>query len=75
MELYSGSINKLIDELAALPGIGEKSAGRLAFHLIGMPKGKVERLANTMIEAREKVCYCSECYTLTDNDICPVCSN
>lgn len=75
MELYSGPINKLIDELAALPGIGEKSASRLAFHLINMPKGKVERLANTIIEAKERVCYCRECYTLTDQDICPVCSN
>ncbi len=75
MELYSGPINKLIDELAALPGIGEKSASRLAFHLINMPKGKVERLAHTILEAKEKVCYCSECFTLTDKDICPVCSN
>ncbi len=75
MELYSGPINKLIDELAALPGIGEKSASRLAFHLIGMPKGKVERLANTMIEAKEKVCYCKECFTLTDKELCPICSS
>lgn len=45
MELYSGQINKLIDELAALPGIGSKSAQRLAFHLINMPKERVDRLA------------------------------
>ena len=45
MELYSGQINKLIDELAALPGIGSKSAQRLAFHLINMPKDRVNRLA------------------------------
>ena len=75
MELYSGPINKLIDELAALPGIGEKSASRLAFHLINMPKGKVERLANTMIEAKQKVCYCQKCFTLTDKELCPVCSS
>ncbi len=75
MDLFSGSINKLIDELAALPGIGEKSASRLAFYLIGLPQGRVKRLADTMIEAREKVCYCRECYTLTDKDICPVCDN
>lgn len=75
MQLYSGSINKLIDELAALPGIGEKSAQRLAFHLINMPKAKVERLAASIVEAKEKVCYCRECYTLTDKDICPVCAN
>ena len=75
MQLYSGPINKLIDELAALPGIGEKSAQRLAFHLINMPKAKVERLAASIVGAKEKVCYCRECYTLTDKDICPVCAN
>ena len=57
MELYSGQINKLIDELAALPGIGSKSAQRLAFHLINMPTDRVDRLANVMIEARANVRY------------------
>lgn len=75
MDLYSGHINKLIEELAALPGIGSKSAQRLAFHLINMPKDKVNRLANTIIEAKQNVRYCKECYTLTDREICPVCSN
>lgn len=75
MDLYSGHINKLIEELAALPGIGNKSAQRLAFHMIHMPKDKVNRLAHVMMEARENVRYCQECYTLTDRDICPVCSN
>ncbi len=75
MDLYSGPINKLIDELAALPGIGEKSASRLAFHLINMPKGKVERLAKVMVEAKQTVRYCHCCYTLTDMDICPICAN
>ena len=75
MELYSGPINNLISELAALPGIGEKSAQRLAFHLINMPPAKVNRLANTIVEAKQKVRYCKDCFTLTDNEICPVCSN
>lgn len=75
MELYSGHINKLIDELAALPGIGGKSAQRLAFHLINMPQDKVNRLANTILEAKANVCYCKECYTLTDREICPVCAS
>ena len=75
MEMYSGQIVKLIDELAALPGIGNKSAQRLAFHLINMPQDKVKRLANIMVEAREGVRYCKECYTLTDRDVCPVCAN
>ncbi|MDE5910146.1 MAG: recombination mediator RecR [Lachnospiraceae bacterium] len=75
MDLYSGHINKLIDELSGLPGIGSKSAQRLAFHLINMPKSRVERLAKTIIEAKENVRYCKECFTLTDNEICPVCAN
>lgn len=75
MELYSGHINKLIEELAALPGIGSKSAQRLAFHLINMPQDKVNRLANTIMDAKANVRYCKECYTLTDREICPVCSN
>lgn len=75
MELYSGHINKLIEELAGLPGIGHKSAGRLAFHLISMPKARVERLAKTILDAKENVRYCSECFTLTDKEICPVCAN
>ena len=72
MELYSGYINKLIEELAGLPGIGHKSAQRLAFHLINMPKARVERLAKTIVEAKENVRYCQECFTLTDRDVCPV---
>ncbi len=75
MDLYSGHINKLIEELAALPGIGNKSAQRLAFHLINMPKDRVQRLASTIVEAKENVRYCKECYTLTDRDVCPVCAN
>ena len=75
MDLYSGHINKLIEELAALPGIGNKSAQRLAFHLINRPNDKVQRLASTIVEAKENVRYCKECYTLTDRDVCPVCAN
>lgn len=75
MEMYSGYINKLIEELAALPGIGSKSAQRLAFHLINMPKDKVDRLATTIMEAKTNVRYCKECYTLTDKEICPICAN
>ena len=75
MDLYSGHINQLIAELASLPGIGEKSASRLAFHLINMPRAKVEKLARTILEAKEHVQYCQECYTLTDQEICPICAN
>ncbi len=75
MDLYSGHINKLIDELSGLPGIGSKSAQRLAFHLINMPQDKVNRLVKTIIEAKENVRYCKECFTLTDRELCPVCAN
>ena len=75
MELYSGYINKLIDELATLPGIGNKSAQRLAFFLVNQPKDRVERFAKTLMEAKEHVRYCADCFTLTDQEICPVCVN
>ena len=75
MDLYSGYINKLIEELAALPGIGSKSAQRLAFHLINMPEAKVQRLANSMVQAKQNVRYCRECFTLTDTEICPICAD
>ena len=75
MDLYSGHINKLIEELAALPGIGSKSAQRLAFHLINMPQDKINRLTASILEAKANVRHCKECFTLTDSDICPVCAN
>lgn len=75
MELYSGHINKLIDELSNLPGIGSKTAQRLAFHIINMPAEKVKRLADTLVDAKENIKYCACCQTLTDKEICPICSN
>lgn len=75
MELYSGYINRLIEELSRLPGIGTKSAQRLAFYLISMPEDSVERLASTMVETRKKIRYCANCCTLTDNELCPICAN
>ena len=75
MDLYSGYINKLIDELATLPGIGAKSAQRMAFHIINMPKDRVERFAHTILDAKENVRYCKVCYTLTDSETCPICAN
>lgn len=75
MKLYSGKMNRLVEELASLPGIGEKSAGRLADHLIRMPVERVKRLTEAITDARENVHFCRECYTLTDTELCPVCSN
>ncbi len=75
MDYYSSQITKLVEELSRLPGIGAKTAQRLAFHIIHMPADEVKRMADTMVEAREKVCYCKECFTLTDQEVCPICSN
>lgn len=75
MELYSGHINRLIEELANLPGIGTKSAQRMAFYLINLPQERVQRFAHTVLEAREKVRHCKQCCTLTDQELCPVCAN
>lgn len=75
MDLYSGHINKLIDELAALPGIGNKSAQRLAFYIIGMSKARVKQLSESIVNARENVHYCACCQNLTDTDLCPICED
>ena len=75
MEYYSTHINKLIEQLSHLPGIGPKSAQRLAFHIMNMPKDQVEQLTSSITGAREKVRYCKNCCTLTDQELCPICSN
>lgn len=75
MEYYSKEISNLIAELSSLPSIGSKSAQRLAFHILGMDMDKVEDLANAIISARKNVRYCKECFTLTDNELCPICAN
>ena len=75
MDYYSKQISKLIEELSSLPGIGSKSAQRLAFHILNMPTERVERLADTILDARKNIRYCKTCYTLTDAEECPICSN
>ena len=75
MDYYSGYITKLIEELSTLPGVGAKTAGRLAFHILDMPKEQVEDIANAMINAKENVKYCKTCCTLTDQDECSICSS
>lgn len=75
MDYYSSQISKLIEELSRLPGIGTKSAQRLAFHIINMPPEQVQRLASTMTDARNNIRYCKQCHTLTDQELCPICSS
>lgn len=73
MDYYSRQISKLIQELSALPGIGSKSAQRLAFHILNMPQEQVEGLATAILDAKKNVRYCKECFTLTDEEVCPIC--
>ena len=75
MDYYSKQIGRLIEELAALPGIGNKSAQRLAFHILNLPKERADRLADTIRDARANIRYCKTCFTLTDSEECPICSN
>ena len=75
MDIYSGHINKLIEQLSRLPGVGAKSAQRLAFHIINMPQEEVEKLTRTMLDAKANIRYCKEGFTLTDKDLCPICAN
>lgn len=75
MEYYSNQISLLIEQLSSLPGIGSKTAQRLAFHIIDMPREKVEKLADTIVKAKSTIRYCSQCLTLTDQETCPICSN
>ena len=74
MDYFSGQISKLIEELSRLPGIGAKSAQRLAFHIVNMPQDQVKELANAITSAKENVKYCKCCCTLTDKELCPICS-
>jgi recombination protein RecR len=75
MDYYGKEMNGLIEQLASLPGIGGKTAQRLAFHIVNMPVEQVQKLSDTIIHARRKVCYCRECFTLTDQELCPICSD
>lgn len=75
MDYYSKQISKLIEEFSSLPGIGHKSAQRLAFHVLNMPMQEVEALSSAIIDAKRNVKYCKDCYTLTDEEVCPICKD
>lgn len=75
MDYYSSYITRLIEELGRLPGIGSKSAQRLAFHIMNEPEEQVKHLAETILSAKKNVHYCQCCCTLTDRDICPICAS
>ena len=75
MDYYSSQISKLIEELSKLPGIGNKTAQRLAFHIINMPEEQVDRLSGAIKDAKHNIHYCKECFTLTDMEVCPSCKS
>ncbi len=75
MDYYSKQINQLVEALSMLPGIGSKTAQRLAFHILNMPKEDANRLATAITQARENVRYCKQCFTLTDDELCPICKD
>ena len=75
MKQYPRSLNKLINELGKLPGIGGKTAQRLAFHVLSLTDREAEMLAESIVEAKRSLHYCSVCGNLTDKDICGICSD
>lgn len=75
MDIYGGQVNRLIEELSRLPGIGGKTAQRLAFHIISLPEDRAEALSNAIINAKRNIKYCKTCYTITDREECPICSS
>ena len=75
MSLLPPSFEALIDSFASLPGVGKKSAQRLAFHILGLPDGEAEAFAAAIVEARQRVHSCPVCQNLTDSELCPICKN
>jgi recombination protein RecR len=71
--VYEGPIQDLIDELSRLPGIGPKSAQRLAFHIVKAPAEDARRLAEALIGAKDKVRFCRECFSVAEGDLCRIC--
>ena len=72
--MFPASLENLIDGFASLPGIGRKSAQRLAFHVLSLPEGEAESFANAVLEARKKVHTCPVCMNLTEDGLCPICA-
>lgn len=73
--MYSETVTKLINQFEKLPGIGYKTAVRLAFYILEAPREDTEEMAKVLIEAKDKVKFCSKCYNLTENDPCDICQN
>ena len=75
MSAYTPPVQALIDELGRLPGVGPKSAQRIAFHLLKTPSDDVRRLAHSIIDAKEKARFCDICFNIAENNLCPICED
>jgi len=75
MSYFPPFLENLIDQFAMLPGIGKKTAQRLAFYVMDLPQGEAEDFAKAILEARERVSFCTICQNLTDQDVCPICAS
>jgi len=75
MDIYSGALARMIDELSRMPGVGPKTAQRLAFYLLRQERYHVERLANSLLEAKDRIRYCEHCFSLSEEHLCTICQN
>ena len=75
MGVYAGPVQDLIDELGRMPGVGPKSAQRIAFHLLKLPKEDAVRLATTITVAKERVSFCQTCFNISEGDRCGICND
>ena len=75
MASYPPAVQSLIDEFGRLPGIGPKSAQRIAFHMLKLPLLDAQRLAQSIMEAKEKVAFCERCFNVSENNLCDICAD
>ena len=75
MHFISESVEALVDQFSRLPGIGRKTARRLAAFVLKLPRDEVEQMASALIAVKEKVIFCTTCFNVTDNDPCPICAS
>ncbi|MEC9113859.1 MAG: recombination mediator RecR [Actinomycetota bacterium] len=73
--MYDGPVQDLIDELGRLPGVGPKSAQRIAFYLLKLPKGDAQQLATAIVEVKERIGFCATCWNISESDLCGLCAD
>lgn len=75
MEYFAAPLQNLIEEFEKLPGIGNKTAQRLAFFVLNQPEEKAQKFAHAILHAKKSLCYCTECQNLSDKEVCNICAN